>query len=235
MQRTPNSCPGCSHHLAISWDMWGQFYACQECGFTAEDDDELAPNDLGFQSRQADRGDGGPMRRPTEATLRLDERRAEIQDNLSAIIDDELPPELRERVQALLSDLAGNDLSMALLDLAQLYRSLTIAMPEGDRGQQALAAPDAARKIQTLIYAEDGKTITEQCYGPDRAGRCPMASLECTVACAGRWIMAAGWRFRVAPDAESCPVAALGVTRPQPSQITMPKRLEMAEALLDKV
>ncbi len=34
-------CPRCSETLAISWDMWGPFYACEECGFTAEDDDDL--------------------------------------------------------------------------------------------------------------------------------------------------------------------------------------------------
>ena len=31
----------------ISWDMWGQFYLCQECGFAAEDDDELGLNAQG--------------------------------------------------------------------------------------------------------------------------------------------------------------------------------------------
>ncbi|MBI2912360.1 MAG: hypothetical protein HYY03_00385 [Chloroflexi bacterium] len=28
----------------MSWDMWGQYYVCQDCGFTAEDDDELKPH-----------------------------------------------------------------------------------------------------------------------------------------------------------------------------------------------
>lgn len=41
MQRSPHRCPRCSQPLDISWDMWGQFYVCQECGFTAEDDDDL--------------------------------------------------------------------------------------------------------------------------------------------------------------------------------------------------
>ena len=41
MQRTPQRCPCCSQPLGISWDMWGQYYVCQGCGFTAEDDDEL--------------------------------------------------------------------------------------------------------------------------------------------------------------------------------------------------
>ena len=43
MQRTPDRCPCCSQPLGISWDMWGQYYVCQGCGFTAEDDDELKP------------------------------------------------------------------------------------------------------------------------------------------------------------------------------------------------
>lgn len=43
MQRTPHRCPSCSQPLGISWDMWGQFYVCQDCGFTAEDDDGLKP------------------------------------------------------------------------------------------------------------------------------------------------------------------------------------------------
>ena len=41
MLRTTSRCPCCSQPLEITWDMWGQFYVCQDCGFTAEDDDEL--------------------------------------------------------------------------------------------------------------------------------------------------------------------------------------------------
>ena len=44
MQRTPHRCPCCGQPLGISWDMWGQYYVCQDCGFTAEDDDELKPH-----------------------------------------------------------------------------------------------------------------------------------------------------------------------------------------------
>ncbi len=43
MQRTPQRCPCCSQPLGMSWDMWGQYYVCQGCGFTAEDDEELKP------------------------------------------------------------------------------------------------------------------------------------------------------------------------------------------------
>ncbi len=41
MQRTPHHCPCCNQPIGISSDMWGQYYLCQDCGFTAEDDDEL--------------------------------------------------------------------------------------------------------------------------------------------------------------------------------------------------
>ncbi len=43
MQLTPLSCPGCNRPLSISWDMWGEYYVCEDCGFTAEDDDDLSP------------------------------------------------------------------------------------------------------------------------------------------------------------------------------------------------
>jgi hypothetical protein len=41
MQRVPHRCPRCDQPLGISWDMWGKYYLCGGCGFTAEDDDEL--------------------------------------------------------------------------------------------------------------------------------------------------------------------------------------------------
>ena len=41
MQRTAHRCPSCSRGLAILSDMWGPYYVCSECGFTAEDDDQL--------------------------------------------------------------------------------------------------------------------------------------------------------------------------------------------------
>ncbi len=42
MQPSPRACPGCNGQLFISSDMWGHFYACEGCGFTAEDDDDIA-------------------------------------------------------------------------------------------------------------------------------------------------------------------------------------------------
>ncbi|HZP25464.1 MAG TPA: hypothetical protein VFB90_00265 [Dehalococcoidia bacterium] len=38
----PQSCPSCQGILSISSDMWGHYYFCEDCGFTAEDDDEIA-------------------------------------------------------------------------------------------------------------------------------------------------------------------------------------------------
>lgn len=127
MQRRSHPCPGCSQPLGISWDMWGQFYVCPECGFTAEDDDELSPQ---FQREAAE-------------------------------------------------------------------------------SKQAFATPESAGKIHALIFSEE--RTTERCEGPDWAGRCPRAGTGCPVACAGRWITAAGWVFRVAPNAEYCPLAGLGL------------------------
>ena len=41
MQHVSHRCPRCNQPLGISWDMWGKYYLCGGCGFTAEDDDEL--------------------------------------------------------------------------------------------------------------------------------------------------------------------------------------------------
>jgi transposase-like protein len=41
MQRVESHCPCCGRDLVISWDMWGSYYLCDDCGFTAEDDEEL--------------------------------------------------------------------------------------------------------------------------------------------------------------------------------------------------
>ena len=48
MQRIRHRCPRCDQHLGISWDMWGKYYLCSGCGFTAEDD-----NDLNGKGREA--------------------------------------------------------------------------------------------------------------------------------------------------------------------------------------
>jgi len=41
MQRTPHRCPHCSQPLDLSRDMWGPYYLCADCGWTAEDDDQV--------------------------------------------------------------------------------------------------------------------------------------------------------------------------------------------------
>ncbi len=46
MQRLSHRCPRCDQPLGISCDMWGKYYLCGGCGFTAEDDDELHVNDV---------------------------------------------------------------------------------------------------------------------------------------------------------------------------------------------
>src|SRR5207249_7476270 len=45
------------------------------------------------------------------------------------ITADELPPELKGRVKALIYDLSNDDLPMALLDLAHLYGALRVGPP----------------------------------------------------------------------------------------------------------
>ncbi len=47
MQRLKHRCPCCDQPLGISWDMWGQYYLCSDCGFTAEDDDDLSADAAG--------------------------------------------------------------------------------------------------------------------------------------------------------------------------------------------
>ena len=44
MQQVTASCPRCDQPLGISWDMWGKYYVCAECGFAADDDDQLIAN-----------------------------------------------------------------------------------------------------------------------------------------------------------------------------------------------
>lgn len=141
----------------------------------------------------------------------LRDRREEIRQSLSTIIGDELPPELRERVRWLLRDVATNDISMALLDLVQLSRTLMMGTPSNNA-----PAPGAGElsMMPILIYGEDREIVTKQCKGPDSSGACPRASPTCPVACSGSWIMVSGWRYKIAPDAESCPVAVLGLNRP---------------------
>jgi len=155
------------------------------------------------------------MRQPEAGTAGLPERRETMESGLSAISAEGPPPELSERVRALLNDLANNDLSMAFLDLAQLHRAVVTVMAEPTRDKPPFASPELAGTTRVFIYGQDEATIADQCAGPDGAGGCPRGSLGRPVACAERRIAANGWTFRVATDAKYCPLAALGVVRLQ--------------------
>lgn len=63
MQHVSHRCPRCDQPLGISWDMWGKYYLCGGCGFTAEDDDEL-----NGKSRE-------PMPQPTPDLIREEANR----------------------------------------------------------------------------------------------------------------------------------------------------------------
>lgn len=115
-----------------------------------------------------------------------------------------LPPHIRDRMNELVHDLSNDDLPMALLDLAQLYRALRA------EGAAVNAPIESLEEMQTLIFGEDG-AIDEICMGPDRRGHCPRAEAGQAAACAGKSIMNKGWTFRVAPDAEGCPLVSLGL------------------------
>lgn len=41
MDPTAHRCPDCGRPICISCDMWGPYYLCEECGWTAEDDELL--------------------------------------------------------------------------------------------------------------------------------------------------------------------------------------------------
>lgn len=149
------------------------------------------------------------MTTQVEILNELRDRRSEIVQNLSAILQQDLMPKIRDRVGALLNDLTNDDLSMALLDLAQLYRSLSA----GDATVGQSASRGTRTPVRTFIYAADEAAIEDMCFGPNSDGNCPRVSAGLPVACADRWISALGWDFRVAPDAQLCPLTSLGIIR----------------------
>lgn len=65
MQATPHRCPGCNQPIWISNDMWGPYYLCQDCGWTAEDDDDLSGDGdttaLLLDAADEARGDAGHL------------------------------------------------------------------------------------------------------------------------------------------------------------------------------
>jgi hypothetical protein len=120
------------------------------------------------------------------------------------IVADDLPPHIKGRIKELVQDLSKDDLPMALLDLAQLYRALSVG------GTPGLApTPVFPEELHTLILGDDGIAVEDTCMGPDADGRCPRATVG--AACAGKWIMNQGWNFKVAPDAAGCPLTSLGL------------------------
>jgi hypothetical protein len=125
-----------------------------------------------------------------------------------AVTADELPPELKGRIKGLIYDLSNDDLPMALLDLAHLYRALRM----GSARKSAMDEPvELTEDLRTLVFSDDRSAIEEICMGPDKHGACPRATEGHPVACADQWIMNKGWNFKVAPDAEACPLVSLGL------------------------
>jgi len=124
------------------------------------------------------------------------------------ITADELPPELKGRVKALIYDLSNDDLPMALLDLAHLYGAQRVGPPRLNKFDEPV---ELTEDLRTLIFSEDRAAIEEICMGPTEHGECPLTNGGHPVGCGGKWIMNKGWNFRVAPDAEACPLVSLGL------------------------
>jgi hypothetical protein len=150
--------------------------------------------------------DNKPVR---QAVRRIRRSKRLVPQAAAVVLADDLPPALKQRVRSLLKHLSADDISMALLDLAQLYR--------GVAGMQARAAETLGDTSKdpppVLIYNEDATAVASVCTGPDRFGDCPRAQ-EDSVACADRWLSASGWMFKVAPEADLCPLVPLGLADP---------------------
>jgi hypothetical protein len=122
---------------------------------------------------------------------------------------DELPPHLKGRIKGLIHDLSNDDLPMALLDLAHLYRALRRQSPsEVETHDEPI---ELTEDLRTLIFSDDRAAIEEICMGPDEHGECPLTNGGHPVGCGGKWIMNKGWNFKVAPDADVCPLVSLGL------------------------
>jgi hypothetical protein len=65
--------------------------------------------------------------------------------------------------------------------------------------------------LRALIFADDRSVIETVCIGPDESGECPRAVAGHPVDCADKWIINKGWNFKVARDAETCPLVSLGL------------------------
>jgi hypothetical protein len=143
--------------------------------------------------------------------MRVPEREAEMVDRKTepgqVVTADELPQELKGRVKGLIYDLSNDDLPMALLDLAHLYR----ALQTGAHARTVDEPIELTEDLRTLVFNDDRDAIEEICMGPDERGRCPKAQEGHPIDCADKWIMNRGWNFKVAPDAETCPLVSLGL------------------------
>ncbi len=150
-----------------------------------------------------------------QAMRRVRRKRQSLRQAAPVVLADDLPPALKDRVRSLLRDLSADDVSMALLDLAHLYRAVA------GTGNRVAAAPrdDGNDQRRVLIFGEDETTVADVCAGPDQSGICPRAQGE-SVACADRWLMASGWMFKVAPEADLCPLVPLGLASRSRSAIT---------------
>ena len=142
----------------------------------------------------------------TEAVMMAKAER--MGEDMAPVTADELPPELKGRIKGLIFDLSNDDLPMALLDLAHLYRALRVGSPRRSRLDEPV---ELTEDLRTLIFSDDRAAIEEICMGPDREGACPMAKEGHPVDCADKWIMNKGWNFKVAGDAETCPLVSLGL------------------------
>jgi hypothetical protein len=98
---------------------------------------------------------------------------------------------------------------MALLDLAHLYRALR--KTNSGEGEMDDVPVPLTEDLRTLIFNEDHEAIEAICMGPDQRGKCPRAVEGHDIACADKWIMNKGWSFKVAGDAEACPLVSLGL------------------------
>src|SRR5438034_7830054 len=99
--------------------------------------------------------------------------RKQVTDEADArpITSDELPPELKGRVKALIYDLSNDDLPMALLDMAHLYRALRAGSPRNGKFEEPVQLTE---DLRTLIFSEDRDAIEEICMGPTEHGECTL-------------------------------------------------------------
>jgi hypothetical protein len=150
--------------------------------------------------------DSRPVR---QAVRRIRRSKRLVPQAAAVVLADDLPPALKQRVRLLLKDLSADDISMALLDLAHLYRGVA-----GISNRTVKPMDGNGKDPPTvLIYSEDGTAVANVCSGPDGSGNCPRAQ-EDSVACADRWLMASAWMFKVAPEANVCPLIPLGLGQP---------------------